>query len=50
MLVRWRVGASAAARSSSSSKSAMPDAARVLSGPGDSAFTEIFFGPSSAAM
>ena len=42
-------GASAS-RSSSSSKHSIPDAARVLSCPGDSAWTRIRFGPSSAAM
>jgi len=39
-----------AARSSSSSKWSIPDAARVFTGPGDNALTRIPAGPSSSAM
>ena len=43
-------GARAAAACMSSSKSSSPDAARVGTGPGDTAYTRILRGPSSSAM
>ena len=46
---RLRVGALASALAISSSKSVMPEAALVLSGPGEMACTLMPLGPSSAA-
>ncbi|CFN68883.1 Uncharacterised protein [Bordetella pertussis] len=49
MPTRLRAGALAWARSSKASKPVMPEAARVLSGPGEMACTRMPCGPSSAA-